>query len=334
MLLGKNPGLAGKPIGTPVVCAALTHGLSLAGYLFCDHGDAVLIPDLYWENYDLVFGASYAARMRTYRTFDEAGRLDIADFARKLAEPSLGAKKIVVLNFPNNPTGYTPTASEAAALVSAMKAEAERGGKVIALIDDAYAGLTYEPEAIAHSLFSDLCDAHPDLLAIKVDGATKEDYVWGLRIGFLTFGIAGGNAALYEALEAKAAGAVRATISNASHLAQSMLVRAWASPRYAEEKRAKSALLRSRYLEVRRILAAHPEYRERFLPLPFNSGYFMCVKPVSADAERTRKILLEAYSTGVIQVAGLLRIAYSAVPERDLERLFANLYLALGDASR
>jgi aspartate/methionine/tyrosine aminotransferase len=333
MMLEKNPALRGKPISQPVVCAALTHGLSLAGYLFCDHGDAVIIPDLYWENYDLVFGATYSARMRTYRTFDESGRLDLADFEKQVAGSTLGSRKIVVLNFPNNPTGYSPTVSEAARIVSVLTAAAERGEKVIALIDDAYAGLNYEPQALPHSLFSDLCDAHPNLLAIKIDGATKEDYVWGLRIGFVTFGIARGTPELYQALESKAAGAVRATISNASHLAQSMLVKAWASPRYAEEKRAKFELLRSRYLTVRRILSEHPEYCERFVPLPFNSGYFMCVRPVSVDAETTRKILLRDYSTGVIQVAGLLRIAYSAVPNRDLEKLFENLYRAMGNAT-
>src|SRR5688500_3051729 len=36
MLLQKNPALAGKSFGQPVVTAALTHGLSMAGYLFCD----------------------------------------------------------------------------------------------------------------------------------------------------------------------------------------------------------------------------------------------------------------------------------------------------------
>ena len=40
----------------PVVTSALTHGLSMAGYLFVNDGDAVISPDLYWENYELVFG--------------------------------------------------------------------------------------------------------------------------------------------------------------------------------------------------------------------------------------------------------------------------------------
>ena len=38
---------------------------------------------------------------------------------------------------------------------------------------------------------------------------------------------------------------------------------------------------------MREVLAAHPEYRERFEPLPCNSGYFMCVRPCAGDAEVT-----------------------------------------------
>jgi len=37
-------------------------------------------------------------------------------------------------------------------------------------------------------LFGKLANAHPNLLAIKLDGATKELFVWGLRCGFITYG--------------------------------------------------------------------------------------------------------------------------------------------------
>jgi hypothetical protein len=64
---------------------------------------------------------------------------------------------------------------------------------------------------------------------------------------------------------------------------------------------------------VKRILAAHPEYKERFTPLPFNSGYFMCIRP-KADPEKLRQKLLSDYSTGVINFGEILRVAFSATP--------------------
>ncbi len=329
MLVRKNPGLAGRSFGQPVVTAALTHGLSMAGYLFCEPGDTVILPDLYWENYDLVLGNAYGASLKTFPTYTAAGGFDVDALQAALAGPV--GKKIVLLNFPNNPSGYTPTVAEARAIVTALTAEAVRGSQVVVFVDDAYFGLVFEEGVIGESVFVALCDAHPNLLAVKIDGATKEDYVWGFRVGFLTFGVKGGTTALYDALEAKAGGAIRGNISNTSNPAQSMLVRSWKSGAYDAEKKQKFDLLAKRYRTVREILAAHPEYAARFVALPFNSGYFMCVRPLHADAEALRKKLLADYSTGTINFGGVLRIAFSATPTGKLPKLFENLYKAAGE---
>jgi aspartate/methionine/tyrosine aminotransferase len=326
MLLKKNPRLEGRSFGQPVVTAALTHGLSMAGYLFCEPGDTVILPDLYWENYDLVFHNAYGARLATFPTYTSTGAFNVAGLTGKLEGPV--GKKIVLLNFPNNPSGYTPTVAEAKAIVAALTAEAERGSHVVVLIDDAYFGLVFEEGVLPDSIFVELCHASPNLLAVKVDGATKEDYVWGFRVGFLTFGIKGGTPALFDALEAKAAGAIRGNISNSSTPAQSALVRSWKSGAYDAEKKDKYNLLSKRYHIVREILRSHPEYAEQFVALPFNSGYFMCVRPLKVDAEALRKKLLESYSTGTINFNGVLRVAFSATPTAKLPALFDNMYRA------
>jgi aspartate/methionine/tyrosine aminotransferase len=326
MLVKKNPRLDGRPFGQPVVTAALTHGLSMAGYLFCDPGDTVILPDLYWENYDLVFDNAYGAKLKTFPTYTASGAFNVQGLAGELAGPV--GKKVVLLNFPNNPSGYTPTIEEGKAIISALTKEAERGSHVVVVIDDAYFGLVFEEGVLPESIFVELCNAHTNLLAVKVDGATKEDYVWGFRVGFLTFGIKAGTPALFEALEAKAAGAIRGNISNSSTPAQSALVRSWKSGDYDAEKKDKFNLLLKRYRTVREILRAHPEYAEQFVALPFNSGYFMCVRPLKADAEALRKKLLASYSTGTINFNGVLRIAFSATPTSKLPTLFDNMFKA------
>ena len=58
--------------------------------------------------------------------------------------------------------------------------------KLVVLLDDAYFGLFYE-DSIKESLFGLLADTHPNILPVKIDGATKENYVWGLRVGFITY---------------------------------------------------------------------------------------------------------------------------------------------------
>lgn len=327
MLVRKNPSLAGKAFSSPMVTQALTHGLSICGYLFCNKGDKIIVPDLYWENYDLLFRNAYGGKLNLFPTFVR-NRFNLAGLRKKLLAGKPG-KKIVCLNFPNNPAGYTPTLTEADAIVATCLEAAKAGHRVVALIDDAYFGLVFEDGVFQESIFSRLCDLHPNLLAVKLDGPTKEDYVWGFRVGFVTFGIQGGTPGLYEALEAKTSGAIRGNISNCSNLSQSLLVKAWSSPDYEREKHQKFETLKARYQKVKSILTSHPEYRVHFEPVPFNSGYFMCIRLKKADPESLRKKLLADYSTGVIVLSGVIRIAFSATPMNKLEKLFDNIYCAL-----
>ena len=135
--------------------------------------------------------------------------------------------------------------------------------------------------------------------------------------------------AQFKALEDKAAGLVRATISSATNIGQRMLLLAYAHPDYATQKAAKFATLENRYRIIRGILADHPEYGESFVAMPFNSGYFMCVKPIGVEAEALRRHLLARHGTGTIMLAGLLRLAFSSVPADKLGKLFANIDAAV-----
>jgi DNA-binding transcriptional MocR family regulator len=131
-------------------------------------------------------------------------------------------------------------------------------------------------------------------------------------------------------LEDKTAGAVRGSISNASLLSQSLFLKALGSETYEKEKERNKEKIRERYLKVKEILGAHKEYGRYFESLPFNSGYFMCVRLKNADAARVWDVLLSRYSTGVIcyEEKNLLRIAFASTPTDKLEKLFQNIYSA------
>jgi aspartate/methionine/tyrosine aminotransferase len=332
MLLRKNPHLAGKGISLPVVTSALTHGLSMTGYLFVDAGDTIISPDLYWENYDLVFGNAYGGTLSTFPMFNAMNGFNITGLRERLMQGAPG-KRIVLLNFPNNPTGYTVTETEAARIRETLLEAANAGNTILVVVDDAYFGLVYETGILRESIFGLLANAHERILAVKLDGPTKEDYVWGFRIGFVTFSTGRNSAALYGALEAKLGGAIRGNISNCSNLGQTMLLAAYTDQQYEREKAEKYNVLKRRYKNVRDHLASHPEYKKYFIALPFNSGYFMCVKIISGDAESVRKILIKNYSTGVITQGDCLRLAFSSTPLGDIEQLLDNIYQAAQEAA-
>ena len=333
MIKTKNPAIKENSYSLPVVTAALTHGLSICGYLFGDIGDKIILPDLYWENYDLIFSTSYGMKLDTYRTFNTRGGFDISALEKKISAGPKG-KKMLILNFPNNPAGYTPTNEEVDEITKVLYEAAEKGNKIVVFVDDAYFGLVYEKGIFKESIFTKLNNLHRNILAVKLDGPTKEDYVWGFRVGFITYGIKDGDMKLFQALEDKTAGAVRATISNVSNLSQSLLETAYGSTEYLQEKNSKYEILERRYRHIKEILKQHPEYRDVFEVLPFNSGYFLCVKPNKAEPEKVRQILLARYSTGVIVMTGVIRLAFSSTPYAMISKLLNNLYLACLEAQK
>ena len=330
MQVEKNPLLQNKPISLPVVTNALTHGISMVGYLFADAGQEILVPNLFWGNYNLALINGYDARIVTYNLFKN-NALDVDSMYESLMSGE--TKKVLLLNFPNNPTGYSPTFDEMKALVAAIKKAADNGKKIVVICDDAYFGLVFEKGIDGQSPFAYLADIHQNVLAVKVDGPTKEDYVWGFRVGFITFAVKGGDAELYEALENKAAGAIRGNISNASNLSQSLLLKAFDSPTYHEEKQAKFDIMQQRYEAVKSVLK-DTRYQEYFTTLPYNSGYFMCVKlREGLDGEAVRHLLINKYSIGVINLNNMLRVAFAAVAASDMQALFDGMYNACKELS-
>jgi aspartate/methionine/tyrosine aminotransferase len=174
---------------------------------------------------------------------------------------------------------------------------------------------------------------HENILAVKVDGATKEDYVWGLRVGFITYGTKNGDAELYGALEAKTAGAIRGNISNSANLSQSLVLGAFNSEEYAEQKMAKFNIMKKRYDAVKDALKEE-KFKEVYTAIPYNSGYFMCVQLAEGlNGEEVRKVLIEKYSIGLISLGNVLRIAYSAVAANDVKDMFEGIYNACKDCS-
>jgi len=319
----KNPSLESKSFSLPIVTSGVTHGLSLVADLFIDPGDAVLLPRPNWGNYNLIFGTRYRAQVATYPLFGSGPGFDVDAFRKTVEASARRGRLVVVLNFPNNPTGYSVTAEEGEGMVTSLVHAAERGSNIVAVCDDAYFGLFHEEGLLTESLFAYLAQSHPGLLAVKADGCTKEDFVWGFRVGFLTFSTqaGGGESEIYSALEKKVAGAIRSYISNCAHPSQSILLRAMQDAQYDRQKRESRDAVKARALKVKQVLA-DPAFRDVWEPYPFNSGYFMCLRLKELDAEDYRSFLLESRGVGVIASGPSdIRVAFSSVDEEDIPAL-------------
>lgn len=327
----KNPLLENVELSLPVVCSGLTNALSIAGSLFIDEGDEVVLHKLYWENYDLLLNEQFKAKKVLYDNFDGEGfnvrGLDEAITSTK------GTKVIVLLNFPNNPTGYTPTNEESEKIAAVLKKHADMGKKLVVITDDAYYGLFFEKDVCTQSIFSKVCNASENILAIKCDGATKEEMVWGFRVAFITYSFKGCDSDSINSLVQKTMGVIRGTLSSCSMPSQSIILKGMKDPDYQKDKQAGIELIAKRYELIKNTLKNYKD-KDCLKPYPFNSGYFMSFE-TKCNAEELRQLLLEKYGTGVICLSeNLIRVAFSSIDIENVEDLIRVIYTAAEELSQ
>lgn len=323
-IIRKNPLLKDKKFSLPVVVPGLTAGISYLADLFLDETKPLVAADPSWDNYVLITEARRNAKFVQFKMFKD-GKFNIEGLKETMQKQAESGSVRILLNFPQNPSGYSPTSGEAKQLVSIVKEIAEKGAKVMVWCDDAYFGLNYEDNIEKQSLFAYLCDLHKNVLAAKIDGPTKEDFAWGFRTGFITFGCKGLSDAQYEALEKKLMAAIRSSVSCAATPSQSLILKAASDGKLEEEKAEFRKILERRYKLVRDFVSTH---ESKFIkPLPFNSGYFMSFDTMSIDAEKLRQKLLNDRGIGTISIdVKTLRVAFSSLDEEKINIVYQAIY--------
>ncbi|MDR1094834.1 MAG: aminotransferase class I/II-fold pyridoxal phosphate-dependent enzyme [Spirochaetaceae bacterium] len=325
----KNPSLEKVPLSQPVVVPGLTAGLSVLCDLFLDEGQTLVTANPSWDNYALIAEARRNARLGPVDLFGKDG-IDLPALKTALAREAEKTGSVrLILNFPHNPTGYSPTREEAKEICAMIREIAEKGCKTLVLCDDAYFGLRFEDDIEPQSLFAYLADMHENIFAVKIDGATKEDFAWGMRCGFVTYGGKNLSAAHYDALVKKTMAAIRSTVSCSSTVVQNLLLKTYSTGGDAlrTEKAAFRNIIETRYKKTRAFVDAkkgHPLLR----PMPFNSGYFMSFRS-TVDAEALRQKLLHSYGVGTIAIdPRTLRVAFSGLDDECIDEVYAAIYRA------
>ena len=314
----------------PLVTAGLSHGLSLVADLFGGEGKAVAVPSPFWGNYRQAFGLRTGARMLTAPAYVD-GRYNPRALVEALADLPLGETAVALLNIPSNPGGYTPDREERRATIESLLAEADRRPLVV-VCDDAYAGLVFEPEIPRESPFWDLAGAHPNLTAIKLDGATKEFSFFGGRVGFLTFAGEPESEAI-RALEERVERRVRWGIGSPPAASQVILLQALRNPDIGREIETVRSLLEGRYRALKQALAGvDPGV---LTVLPFNSGCFALVEipeTLGIDSETARRHLLAHHDTGLVSIGPrYLRIAHCSVDAAAIPELVRRLETGISE---
>ena len=300
----------------PFVALGLTQALGFIAELFADPGRPVLLPSPRWGNYDQVFGFRRGADIVDYDLFVD-GEFSIEPLRRVLASTTQPA--VLVLNFPHNPSGFTPSVDQARAVVDLVAAHP---GQLVVLCDDAYGGLLHEPTLPKRSLFWDLaetCDRQRHAI-FRADGVTKELLFFPGRVGFLTAAVAPDNPAA-AALESKLKSLARSAVGSPPGPSQALVLRALQQHALEEQVRAAHQILIDRYRTLKTALAAVTS--DVLRPYPFNSGVFALVGISGEASDALRRRLIADHDVGLIAVRhpNAVRIAYCSVSAEDIPHL-------------
>ena len=105
----KNPSLANKNYSLPVVVPGLTAGLSYVMDLFIDKDKPILAPNPSWDNYVLIAQARRGAEFHQFTMFKD-GKFNLAGLEEAVKNEAKKYNSVrIILNFPQNPSGYSPT---------------------------------------------------------------------------------------------------------------------------------------------------------------------------------------------------------------------------------
>ena len=323
----------------PAITPGVTGAIHIAAKLFVDRDEAVVSPDRLWENYENVVERNVGGRIEVFPFFD-GDRFNVRGMHRKLLDTlSSQPKAVLMLNFPNNPVGYLPKKDVVAQLVAALVEVVEGTDKwLVVLVDDAYEGYSYDPEAAGRSIFADLCGAHRRILPIKLDGAAKEFLFYGGRMGALTFGLPPhldvDRKLLQSEFDNKLGGIIRSTVSNCPLPTQSAILKALGrmDEVLAQRQRVVEVLARRAHRLQEEMAKVHlPQLRM----LPFNAGFFCFCDIEGVSANKLADHLMTKYKTGVVPSEGGkingIRVAFCSVPEKDIPRLVSNIASAIAD---
>nr|MDO8117453.1 aminotransferase class I/II-fold pyridoxal phosphate-dependent enzyme [Candidatus Sigynarchaeota archaeon] len=315
-------------ITLPIITCGVTNALYQAIRMFIGEKESIIVSDKYWENYDTIINLNIGANVEVFKTFDGL-EFDIASMEKKVLDVAKRqGKAVILLNFPNNPTGYCPTPAMMGRIAGSLVSAAEKVKKpVIVIIDDAYEGYVYDPAAETRSLFGYLLNKHPMVLPVKLDGASKELLFYGGRVAFITFGLSDkwdvdlNN--VQKDLENKVSGAIRGTNSNAAHIAELLVLKVMENMDKAIESRKKVIdVLSERYdIFKKQAEKLHQPGRGIYFD-PYQGGFFAFLNlPASIPAEKFARKLLDEQKLGIIPVekpelgVNGIRIAFCSMPK-------------------
>jgi aspartate/methionine/tyrosine aminotransferase len=337
-----------KYISMPLITSGVTNAIFMTSAMFLNPMEIIICPNKRWENYDNIFNTFLEARIQSFEFFaeDKLNLKGLNDIIYRVSESQ--NKIIIILGFPNNPTGFIPTREESAQLIEILKhAQEELKKPFIILIDDAYEPYIFSENVINRSLFYDIHQLDEDIIPIKLDGITKELLMYGGRIGFVTIGLKPkwviNNVELeklQKQIDNKLSGFNRSTISNCNHFYQSLTTKIFKEKGMDKIIKTRSVIenvLRRRFEKINSELMKIENKDISIDPHAGGFFVFLNLNPKKFKATEFADHLLKKYKVGIIPFESMrenvngIRIAFCSIDINQIPEIINRINLALDD---
>lgn len=155
-----------------IVTSGAKYAIFTAMFTLVSPGDEVIIPSPYWVSYPEMAKliAAKTVVLPTKRSNDF--KVDPEELEKVITSKT----KLLILNYPNNPTGVTYSRQELEEILTVVKKK-----KILVLSDEIYEVLTYDGRE--HTSFASLPEAFSS--TITINGFSKTFSMTGWRIGYL-----------------------------------------------------------------------------------------------------------------------------------------------------
>lgn len=155
-----------------IVTSGAKYAIFTAMFTLVSPGDEVIIPSPYWVSYPEMVKliAAKTVVLPTKRSNDF--KVDPEELEKVITSKT----KLLILNYPNNPTGATYSRQELEEILTVVKKK-----KILVLSDEIYEVLTYDGRE--HTSFASLPEAFSS--TITINGFSKTFSMTGWRIGYL-----------------------------------------------------------------------------------------------------------------------------------------------------
>lgn len=337
-----------KYITTPIITTGVTNGIFLICSMLLNANEYIITPNKRWGNYDNIIEKFLGAKIKSFNYFN-GQQFNFEGLEEAIDEIAIIQDKIlIILNFPNNPTGYMPTKEETLKLIKLLQVKQKEVKKtILVLIDDAYEPYIHTENVINKSIFYDLQELEEDIIPIKLDGATKELLLYGARIGFITIGLKPKWVKdeieldnLKKELDNKLSGLIRSTVSNCNHFYQAAMIHLFNTKGIKEillMREPVQKLLKQRYETINSELK---KIKDPNISVDPNSGGFFTfinINPNHVKASKLAELLLKKYKVGVIPIENPdenvngIRIAYCSIDITQIPEIVKRIKNALAE---